>query len=133
MFGENKIRPYVYGGLSTSLLVLSNQNDLGKVSPIEEDPIEFSSRKITSLRKNVMLSGIIGIGAMIKTSGLTLMALDLKFEPGFTNITDEAKRYSNQSIVISSGIVSDALRINSISLSVRFVRPFYNPKLKKIK
>jgi hypothetical protein len=133
MIGEKRIRPYVYAGLSTSLLMFSNQNDFGKVSPINEDPIELSSLDITSLRRKVMLSGIIGIGAMIKSGGLTLMALDLKIEPGFTNITDESQRYSNQSIVISNGIVNDALRINSISLSVRFIRPFYNPKLKKIK
>jgi len=129
---KDKIRPYFYGGISLNLLLFSNQNDLGKISPIGEDLIEISSRNISSYRKPVNLSGVLGIGAMIKSSGLSLLALDLKIEPGLTIINRESRRYADQGIVIQNGIVNDAMRINSISLSVRFVRPFYNPKLKKI-
>ncbi|MBR9997606.1 MAG: PorT family protein [Cyclobacteriaceae bacterium] len=131
MVGEERLRPYFYGGLSVDLLMYSGQSDIAKESPIEEDPVEITSRDITSFRNPVNLSGVLGIGVMMKSGGLSLVAMDLKIVPGLTNITKESRRNADQGNMIISGVVSDAMRINSISLSVRFIRPFYNPKIKK--
>jgi len=137
-FGEKRIRPYFYGGLSLDLLLFSNQNDLSKLSPIDEENEDLASLNISNLRNPWNFSGIIGIGARIKTDGISLIALDFKVVPGFTNITKESRRYigggevQGQNVIIS-GAVSDAMRLNCISLSIRYVSPFYNPKLKKDK
>jgi hypothetical protein len=131
MIGEERIRPYIYGGMSFDFLMFSTHRDIGRESPLEEDAVEITSRDITTNRNAVNLSGILGIGAMVKTGGLSLIAMDLRIMPGLTNITKESGRYSDQAGLVNSGAVSDAMRINSISLSVRFITPFYNPKLKK--
>ena len=131
MIGEERVRPYFYGGLSTDFLMFTTQRDIGRESPLEEDPVEITSRDITKLRNTVNLTGIVGLGVMVKSGGLSLFALDLRVMPGLTNITKESSRYADQAGLISSGVVSDAMRINSISLSVRFITPYYNPKLKK--
>jgi hypothetical protein len=131
LVGQERIRPYFYGGINFDLLMFASHGDLVKISPFGEDPIEITSQDITSYRNPVNLSALIGIGCMIKSNGLSLIALDLKIEPGLTNITKESRRYADQGNLITTGYVHDAMRLNSISFSVRFVRPFYNPKLIK--
>jgi hypothetical protein len=129
--GQEKVRPYFYGGINLDLLMFATHGDLVKTSPIGEDPNEITSQDITSYRNPLNLSAIMGIGCMFKTNGLSLIALDLKIEPGLTNITKESRRYANQENVIVTGYVHDPMRLNSLSFSVRFVRPFYKPRLKK--
>lgn len=130
--GQQKIKPYFYGGINLDLLMYASLGDLVKMSPVGEDIIEITSQDITSFRNPVNLSAVVGIGCMIKSNGLSLIALDLKIEPGLTNITKESRRYTNQGNMIETGYINDAMRLNSISFSLRFVRPFYNPKLKNI-
>ncbi len=128
--GLDRIRPYFYGGINIDILMFATLGDLVKLSPFGDDPIEITSQDITSYRNPVNLSAILGIGCMIKSNGLSLIALDLKIEPGLTNITKESRRYADQGNLIETGYVNDPMRLNGISFSVRFVRPFYNPKLK---
>ena len=131
MIGEDRLRPYVYAGASADFLMFSSQHDIVRTSPLGEDQYELSSRDVTNFRTPVSLAGILGIGVMMKSGGLSLIAADLRISPGLTNISRESRRYTDQTALISSGVVSDAMRINTITLSIRFIRPFYNPKLKK--
>lgn len=149
-FGKNRIRPYVYGGAGFDLLLFVTQNitrQEGQEGQGEGGSPESIIEK-PELRNRINFSGIFGAGIRIKTNGPSILAIDLKASGGLTNIVKELNRFPSGQVTdsrviiddqpmeligqhnIDFGYVDDPIRLNHLTLTIRYVRPYYKPRLK---
>ncbi len=121
------LRPYTYAGYAYHVRLLSNaQLTYNHIKPDgSQDPtngdVNFSSKQFLLNR-----SFIIGGGLKYKT-GKNYVFADLRLQIGLSNVTIASKSIDLPNATTYS-YVNDLYRVNSLTLSVGYIIPDYNPR-----
>ncbi len=121
------LRPYAYAGYayhirisSAAQLTYNNIKEDGSQAPTNGD-VNFSSRQSLLNR-----SFIIGGGVKYKT-GKNYVFADLRMQLGLSNVTIASKSIDLLNTTTYS-YINDLYRVNSITFSVGYIIPDYNPR-----
>jgi hypothetical protein len=83
-----------------------------------------------SLRRNINVSGIIGIGSKFRI-GSDFLIVEARYNRMLLNSVNLDNRYSNRELVYQYGYVDNDFRIDNFSLTVGFEKSFYKPRKKR--
>lgn len=138
-----KIRPFGYAGVSLAYLFRSSAEIvfLNRSSSVEGgqssvSPVQGPDINITFMRNALNRALILGGGVRYKVSK-DFLVLDLRYSAGLTNVVNmdrlyyasrSADDFEMNNEVSQYGYVSDAFRIDRISLSVGWIKPLYQPR-----
>jgi hypothetical protein len=128
-FGNKRLKPYLTTGGILNMMVNSNLNSSREnflFTPISSDKLN-----LTNLFERINYSVMFGGGLVFKTSGISSLALDVSYRLGFKNYAIESKRFSleeNQRSLINLGYIPPAARLDQFMISLKYLRPLYNPK-----
>jgi len=136
-----KFTPYVYGGPSVNALIAA-QADLELIDvqgqptpgdleePVLQVPVNGPAVNIMDQRTDLNFNFIAGAGLLIKVK-YNYISLDVRYRGGLNNVVNEEGHYQNNELLYRYGYVDDYKRLNNLSLSVGFVKPFYKPRKRK--
>lgn len=132
-----KIRPYVYAGLGLDYL-LSAKATVKLVDRVGSGSEDLTEIPVTGPEVNIkeqrsLLNRFAHIGAGVNYRlGYNYLVFDVRYMVGLSNIVDEGEQYNNSTLLYKYGYVDDDKRLNSLAVSVGFVKPLYKPrKIKK--
>ena len=78
-------------------------------------------------RRSMVNYGLIfGAGLMFKLEGINYLTIDLRYNPGMTNILK--RQAIDDALIIQYGRLEDDFRISTFSLNIGFFFPSYYPK-----
>ena len=69
-----------------------------------------------------------GAGLMFKLEGINYLTIDIRYNPGMTNVFDTNSRFIDDAEIIKYGKLDDDLRISTFSLNIGLFFPSYYPK-----
>ncbi|MDN5217152.1 porin family protein [Fulvivirgaceae bacterium BMA12] len=136
---KEKIQPFVYAGASFSYLLGSNLNiTRWNIDPadietpqrsVDGPPIKLLKSKI---RDKYHYSALAGAGFKYNI-GVDYLVFNVRYYLGLTNLrNDKAPLDADDELLFRYGYIDDNFRINSVALSIGYIKPFYKPKkLKK--
>lgn len=132
-YSKGKIRPYGYAGYAFHWLFSDN----GQIEIFKRDqsdtqtPItrEESSPSInfSDYRRKINQSVFFGGGVRYK-SGINFWFADLRYNVGLRNVVVETSTYDTEGPAVTYGHVDDYFKMDNLSLTVGFVKPFYKPR-----
>jgi len=126
-YGGKKFKPYVAGGINTSLLINATSQSDRTYSEGNHDDLTGKEIEI-KLNRNKLLFGIsLGSGIEYKFNKGSVNAL-LRYNFGVNSVNNENQRYSNQDEVFKNYLIDDKVIINNIYFSVSYMYPLYNHK-----
>lgn len=133
----NKIRPYLYAGYSSDFLLSSTGSAelldrVSSVSPgeeVAEFPVTGPDISLTQQRRFYNSSIFAGIGANYRI-GYNYIFIDARYAFGLSNIVDIQNQYSNAEFLYKYAFVDNYKRLNTLSISIGFVKPLYKPRKK---
>jgi outer membrane protein W len=130
-----RFRPYGYLGYGFHLRLSSKaqiktvnvENSAGGGSQF---PTEGTDVKLTDRQNFLNRSLVLGGGIKYKV-GKNYIFADLRIQMGLTNVTNTSKNIniSNEDLT-KYGFISDLYRVNSINLTIGYIFPVYNPRMK---
>ncbi|MDX1627149.1 MAG: porin family protein [Fulvivirga sp.] len=121
---DSKYHPYIFGGLSVQYLMSSTFN--GETNTASES-FEGATVDILNQRKTLNFSGVLGVGSKIQVGKNTFVS-ELRFNMGLLNQVEESERFTNQTLIYDYGYIDNDFKLHSISLSIGYLLPFYDPK-----
>lgn len=137
---KGKFRPFAYAGATVNFLLMAkwdesfNDREGGGGEGDQVTPVNAPARNITYKRNFFNYSLVFGGGTKIKV-GKDFVIIDVRVMPGLTNVTN--RKYANYASkertamdpsLTRFGSMSDFFRVNSISVSVGYSMPIYNPR-----
>lgn len=129
----NKFQPFAYIGISPYLL-LDSKADVSVIDKLlegnetaSEVPVDGPSESLTNLRAPVTLSAIFGLGMNYRVR-YDYLTLDFRLNYGVSNIVDIKDQYQNNNLLYRYGYVDDDKSLNTLIVSVGYVRPLYKPR-----
>lgn len=125
-FNIKKIHYFIRGGLSAAKITGVTGHPTRKYAE-DMQPIPGENQDITSYRKNMLYSGIIGAGIRYKVPR-GVVTMDLKANLGFNNIVRSDRRFDNQELSTRYYYLDDDFSLNTFSLSAGYYFSFYKPK-----
>ena len=134
-FDFDKLKPYVFGGISPKYLIGANIN----LNRINTDPsdIETPQRPVNGPPIKLIKDDIrqrfsygIGFGAGVEYDlGGDFLLIEIGYEQGFVNLRNqEAPFDANKELLYRYGYVDNDFKTNVARFSIGYVRPFYKPK-----
>jgi len=93
----------------------------------DAQPIPGASQDISEYRKQMIYSGIVGVGVRYKVPR-GIVSLDLRAKVGINNIVIPAKRFDNETVINNFYHIDDDFSLNTLSLSVGYYFSFYSPR-----
>ena len=129
-FGRNRLKPFLTAGGIMNLLFNSELNSPVRKNQIFSD-INSGDLNLTSLFERINYSIMAGVGLVYKTAGISSLGVDFSYRLGFKNYTIENRRFSlegNQRSLINLGYIPPAFRLDQFMLTLKYLRPLYNPK-----
>ena len=132
---KNKMRPFIYGGVSMYYLLGSNLN----VTRFNIDPsdVETPQRSVTGpaiklveagIREKYHYSVLAGTGFKYKI-GTDYLMFDFRYYLGINNLrNDKATLNASNELVYRYGHVDNDFTIDGAAISIGYIRPFYKPK-----
>ena len=129
-----QLRPYGYLGyaLHLNLLAKGQYSSLNIEESGVNAPTEGSDVVFTNKQNFVNRSFVLGGGLKYKI-GKNYLFADLRLQLGLSNVTNPSKIIGDTSVdesITKYNITRDMYRVNSITLSVGYVIPFYDPRKK---
>ncbi|MFC2124285.1 porin family protein [Bacteroidota bacterium] len=133
---KGRIRPYIFGGFSWNFLFFTQASGIvksynQKIAPSGDFGLftfEDPGFDIAERRSLVNYGLIFGAGVMFKLEGINYLTIDLRYNPGMTNVFNTKKRFENDAQIIQYGRLGDDFRISAFSLNLGFFLPHYKPK-----
>ncbi len=135
-----KFRPYGYVGHSFNFLLntqlATTYTDSNGDAAAEQVIVEGADLDITYNRRVINRSVFAGAGLKVKT-GKNFLLFDARYSVGFTNIS-KGSYYAEGSNELAPGIPrytahSNDLRVESLLITIGYVRPLYDPRRIKAK
>jgi len=133
-----KVNPFVLGGVSPSLLVESNIQNIEGVylEANEEFPVQPRQEIGTGKFKNRFNYSMIFGGGINYKIGLNYIVFEARYSLGMMNVTNTKNRWredftEGRDLKLPAGHVDDDFKINNLSFFIGFVKPLY--KARKIK
>lgn len=123
-FAQGKFNPYVLLGGSFNYLVSSSFK--GETQTSTEN-FEGATVDLIDQRNRINYSAIAGAGIKLKV-GKNHFIAEARFNYGILNQVREENRLNNQELIFDYGYVDDDFKLNSISISLGYLLPKYNPK-----
>ncbi len=131
----NKFYPFVYGGISHQYLLSSKgEFELIDVGPTATDGSPQAERQVTGpeenlkeLRNNLNRFLVGGIGASFRL-GYNYIFVDARYYYGLTNFVNQEAQYSNPRLLYQFGYVDDLKRMQTLSISIGWIKPLYKPR-----
>ncbi|MTI21135.1 PorT family protein [Fulvivirga sp. RKSG066] len=135
-FKYDKVRPFVYLGVSNDFYLQSNVNvslidksNASNEGDVAEFPVTGPDITVTDQRNFYNTSLFLGLGANYRI-GYNYIFLDVRYNVGLSNIVDENNQYANSELLFKYGYVDDYKRLSNLAISVGFVKPLYKPRKK---
>jgi len=139
-FEVKKFYPFVYAGYSYNLL-LSAKSEIQLLDRTQSatDPTSFNIDPVTGpeinikkARENFNSSLVFGAGFRYRIK-YQYISFDVRVNGGLTNLLDQDKQFELTDPDINElrfryGYVEDDVRLNSISISIGYVKPLYFPR-----
>jgi hypothetical protein len=85
------------------------------------------SQDMNSYRRNMLYSGIIGVGIGYNVPRGVLM-FDVRYKLGLNNLVVSNKRYNNQNLINRFYYIDDDFTLNTLSFTASYYFSFYTPK-----
>ncbi|MBL6445903.1 PorT family protein [Fulvivirga sp. 29W222] len=123
-FAQGKLNPYVLLGGSANYLLSSSFKGETQTS-IEN--FKGATVSLLDQRNKINFSAIAGAGIKIKV-GKNHFIAEARFNYGILNQVKEENRLKNQELIFDYGYVDNDFKLNSISISLGYLLPKYNPK-----
>lgn len=132
-FQYKKFSPYFYGGFALNYLLASNAEveliDLIELG--EDESSEFSVKgpqeNISTLRESLNRFVFAGIGTRYRI-GYNYLLFDIRYYYGLNNFVNQEGQYTNNALLYQYGYVDDLKRMESLSISIGFIKPLYKPR-----
>lgn len=132
----NKFSPFAYGGISLYRLI-SAKADVMLVDRFATDDDgalpEFSvtgpQLDIEMLRRTFNKAFLVGLGLNYRF-GYNYFLVDIRGSFGINDLVESSHRYANSDLLYKFGFTDDAKRLNSLSISVGYIKPLYKPRKK---
>lgn len=121
---KSKFNPYIFLGGSVNYLLSSTFN--GETNTINES-FEGATVDLISQRKSLNFSGVSGLGMKLDVGKNTFLT-EVRLSYGILNQVEGSERYKNQTLIYDYGYIDNDFKLHSVSLSVGYIFPFYNPK-----
>jgi opacity protein-like surface antigen len=135
-YNLGQLRPYVYAGGAANFLLGDRLHleYIDKNAETGEVPVEGPNIGIVYKRNWFNISMIFGGGVKYKW-GKNFLLFDLRYMAGMKNVTnkewnfyDDTESYGLDPQIATYANIGDLFRLNTLSFSVGFVRPLYDPR-----
>lgn len=134
-FPTGRINPFALGGVSPSMLIESNiQNIEGAyIKSDEAFPVQPRPEIGTSKFKNTFNYSLFVGGGINYKIGLNYISFEARYSMGMMNVTNTENRWredfvEGRDLKFPSGHVDDDFKINNLSFFMGFVKPLYKPR-----
>ena len=123
------LKPYIFGGVSTGLLLAANSVVIrrDKVSADVQREVTGTSISVSDMRNKLNISALFGAGVELKR-GRGYLVFDVRYYMGLSNAINPKKRYSVNELIFKYGHVDNDFKTNNITFSLGYMYPIYKPK-----
>ena len=129
----DKFQPFLYIGQTQHVLVsasaevsLTDRATSGEEN-LTEFPVTGPREDLDDLRDLFTRSLIGGIGFNYRV-GYNYLVMDIRYQLGMENIIDINNQFSDPDLLYRYGFVDDDKKLNTLAVSVGFVKPLYKPR-----
>lgn len=126
--GNGKLKLYGMAGASFGLLLNANSK-LSRENRDNSNAAKEGTEKFNKIRSPYNISALVGLGIRYKI-GYGYIFLDGRYSIGFKNIANVQNRYytDDGSNLFYYGYVSSDFNVNSLMISVGYMKSIYKPK-----